>query len=178
VFSSKFRAESREPWHRLTQFGEKVKSEYDAYFKAWYSPECPKSEVEVLVGDGDPGYSNKSNGLIRIPIAEGNLDDPDILNDRPIQDRWCPIWKTALIHEMATNGSISAFQKFILRQKNFTYAGKRSATAQVQDMMNNSAKRFLIQHQSSRDHQRNSLETSCRAMPSCFRSGANLRLKI
>jgi hypothetical protein len=66
----------------------------------WYPKEFFQIRTRRFVGEGDPGYSNKHKGVIRIPVGEGNLDDPDILGDRPLQDRFCPIWRTALIHEM------------------------------------------------------------------------------
>ena len=72
-----------------------VKSTYRNIWNDWYSG-CGSVPALVQVDPSDESsrYSHSRN-LIVIAIAEGNLDDRDILD----QGAW-PIWKLELVHEM------------------------------------------------------------------------------
>ncbi|MFI5092038.1 MAG: hypothetical protein ACHQIK_01225 [Candidatus Acidiferrales bacterium] len=73
-----------------------VNKVYDNVWTDWYSaiPSVSKATVETLCSDGSAAYSHAQNRII-IPIPSGNLDDPDILDEKG----W-PVWKIDLIHEM------------------------------------------------------------------------------
>ena len=72
-----------------------VKNTYKKIWGHWYSGSgSVPALTQVDLSDECSRYSH-SNNLIVIAIAEGNLDDHDILDE----DGW-PIWKIELVHEM------------------------------------------------------------------------------
>ena len=72
-----------------------VKETYRKLWNDWY-PACTsvRALLQVELSDECSRYSHSHNMMI-IAIAEGNLDDHDILD----LSAW-PIWKVELVHEM------------------------------------------------------------------------------
>ena len=72
-----------------------VKATYRKLWNDWYLGFAPVGALlQVDLSDECSRYSHSHN-LIVIAIAEGNLDDYDILD----LNAW-PIWKVELVHEM------------------------------------------------------------------------------
>jgi len=82
--------------HRMNRHNQTaiVKETYRKLWKDWYASCTPvRALVQVDLSDECSRY-NHSHNLIIIAIAEGNLDDHDILD----LSAW-PIWKVELVHE-------------------------------------------------------------------------------
>ena len=71
-----------------------VRNTYKEIWNDWYPVSSARAWVQVDLSDECSRYSH-ANNLIVIAVAEGNLDDQDILD----KDAW-PIWKIELVHEM------------------------------------------------------------------------------